>query len=131
MKIEVVRDHGTVGYTHGVLTINGLFECHTLEDEVHEVKIPGETAIPAGVYKVIISFSNRFQRDMPLLLNVPNFEGIRIHSGNTAADTHGCILVGASKSEQGLLASRIAYDKLFSKILAEWSAHEDIWIKIA
>ena len=130
MKIEVVREYGTVGYTRGFMMINGLFECHTLEDEVHEVKIPGETAIPPGVYKVIISFSNRFQCDMPLLLNVPNFEGIRIHPGNTAADTHGCILVGSSKSEKGLLASRIAYDKLYSKILAEWSAHEDIWVKI-
>lgn len=96
MKLQLNTIAKRKTYTIGELFIDGMFFCDTLEDTVREdgIKIYGETAIPAGTYKGIINHSNRFKKDMPLLLNVPNFEGIRIHAGNTSEDTHGCILVG-------------------------------------
>ena len=79
----------------GDLHLNGKFTCYTLEDEkrADDKKVHGETCIPAQTYKFIINKSTRFKRDMVLLIDVPNFEGVRIHGGNTAKDTHGCPLV--------------------------------------
>jgi hypothetical protein len=116
MKILVKRLHRTEKSTIGELFIDGKFECYTLEDVEREKKIYGETAIDKGTYKVIINRSNRFKVDMPLLLNVPKFEGIRIHSGNKAADTHGCILVGVTRSLDWVGSSKKAYNKLFAKM---------------
>lgn len=82
--------------TIGHLIINGGVFCHTLEDVVRPkgmAKVHGKTAIPAGRYRVILTYSNRFQRIMPLLVEVPYFEGVRMHGGNTHEDTDGCILV--------------------------------------
>ena len=75
-----------------------------------------DAAIPKGKYKVIITPSNRFKRDLPLLQNVPGFEGIRIHSGNTNHDTEGCILVGQTRAADFIGNSRKAFDKLFPKL---------------
>ncbi len=116
MKITVKRIHKTDISTIGELYIDGIFECYTLEDIEREVKIKCETAIPKGTYKVIINQSNRFKKLMPLLLNVPNFEGVRIHSGNTNHDTEGCILVGQTRSKNFIGQSRKAFDKLFKKM---------------
>jgi hypothetical protein len=79
----------------GDLFIGEEYFCHTLEDEIREegVKVYGATCIDAGRYQIVLTKSNRFKRIMPLLLNVPRFEGIRIHGGNTSKDTHGCPLV--------------------------------------
>ena len=79
----------------GDLHINGKFFCYTLEDEKRAdgVKVHGETCIPAQTYRFIINVSNRFKREMILLIDVPGFEGVRVHGGNTAKDTHGCPLV--------------------------------------
>ena len=90
MELTLTRTDFTNDSTIGELSVNGKFECFTLEDKVRPVKIKGMTAIPAGAYEVVINFSERFQRPLPLLLNVPNFDGIRIHAGNTAKDTEGC-----------------------------------------
>ncbi len=98
------------------MTVNGIFECFTLEDVERPVKIKGETAIPKGTYKVIINQSNRFKRQLPLLLNVPGFEGVRIHAGNTNHDTEGCILVGQTRHKEFIGKSRKAFDKLFKKM---------------
>ena len=118
MQITVKRLHKTDTSTIGELLIDGIFECYTLEDVERPVKIKAETAIPKGTYKVIINQSNRFKRLMPLLLNVPNFEGVRIHAGNTNHDTEGCILVGRTRSKDFIGQSRKAYEKLFKKMQA-------------
>ena len=118
MQIEVKRkvfsDHSTIGQ----MWIDKEFACFTLEDVVRPEKIYGETAIPAGTYEVVITFSNRFRRDMPLLKDVKGFEGIRIHAGNTHRDTHGCILVGLTMGTDKVLQSRDAYKLVFGKIQA-------------
>jgi len=116
MKLHLKRLHRTDKSTIGELTIDGKFECYTLEDIERDVKIKAETAIPKGTYKVIINQSNRFKRLMPLLLNVPNFEGVRIHAGNTNHDTEGCILVGRTRGVDFIGQSRKAYDSLFKKM---------------
>lgn len=116
MKIEVKRLHRTDNSTIGELTIDGKFECYTLEDIERDVKIKGETAIAKGTYKVIINQSNRFKRLLPLLINVPNFEGVRIHAGNSNHDTEGCILVGQNRSLDYITKSRKAFDSLFTKM---------------
>jgi len=84
-----------VNYETGITEFIG----YTLEDAVLTHKIYGESAIPSGEYKLILSFSNRFKKIMPELLDVPEFRGIRIHAGNTEHDTLGCILLGAKKDK--------------------------------
>jgi hypothetical protein len=116
MKLEVKRLHRTDNSTIGELTIDGKFECYTLEDKERDVKIKGETAIPKGTYKVIINQSNRFKKLLPLLIGVPNFEGVRIHPGNSNHDTEGCILVGMNRSVDYITKSRKAFDSLFKKM---------------
>jgi hypothetical protein len=116
MQITVKRLHKTNTSTIGELLIDGIFQCYTLEDTERPVKIKNETAIPKGTYKVIINQSNRFKRLLPLLLNVPNYEGVRIHSGNTNHDTEGCILVGQTRGDNYVGQSRKAFDKLFKKM---------------
>lgn len=97
MKIEVFRLKQTKQSITGDMYLNGEFFCYTLEDIIREEKVYGETAIDTGTYTVKLTMSNRFKRIMPLLLNVPKFEGIRIHGGNTHKNTHGCILVAFNK----------------------------------
>ncbi len=100
MEIVVNRKHGNSKVTIGEMLVDGKFFGHTCEDTVRkgltaETKVKGKTAIPAGRYEVACTFSNRFKKYLPLLLSVPLFEAIRIHGGNTEADSEGCILVGA------------------------------------
>lgn len=115
MKLELIRNKSTDKSTTGRLLVDGAFQCWTLEDVVRPAKIAHETAIPAGTYKVVITPSMRFARRLPLLLDVPGFEGIRIHPGNSAADTYGCILVGiAAAAKDWISGSRAAFDSLFS-----------------
>jgi len=130
MDLKVLRKELTARSTIGELHVDGAFECYTLEDAVRPVKIKGVTAIPAGVYEVVVNFSQRFQRPLPLLLHVPNFDGVRIHAGNTDADTEGCLLVGRTKSADFIGASRAAFEALFAKIQRA-AAREKIFIEIA
>ena len=125
MELRIKRTDFSDQSTIGELSVNGQFECYTLED-----KVAGKTAIPAGRYEVVISFSQRFQRPLPLLLKVPNFEGIRIHPGNTAGNTEGCILVGETKSGDFIGQSRVAFDRLFEKLKAV-AATEKIFMEMA
>ena len=93
MKIEVERKLYTEQSTIGELSIDGKFFCYTLEDTVRQpgVKVYSKTAIPSGAYEVTLTHSPKFGRLMPLLNNVPNYVGVRIHSGNDANDTEGCL----------------------------------------
>jgi len=118
MELTLTREPSTAHSTPGSLLVDGVFECYTLEDVVRDKKIHGETAIPAGTYKVIIDMSNRFKRLLPLVVDVPGFAGIRIHPGNTDKDTEGCILVGTSRSKDFVGNSRVAFDALFKKMQA-------------
>jgi hypothetical protein len=112
---------------------DGVHLCYTLEDQVRDgPKVPGETAIAYGNYEILITHSQRFGVKMPLLLNVPDFEGIRIHPGNKACDTHGCILVGEEIGADGisLLRSRLAYNQLFDQIEKALEEDGSVWIAI-
>lgn len=113
----------------GKLSINGKFLCYTLEDKIRDVKIKHETCIPEGEYRVIMNMSTRFKTVLPLLLNVPNFEGIRIHAGNTIEDTSGCILVGVSVSGETLLHSKVALVKVLEYLVPALKK-EEVTIKV-
>ena len=115
MTIELQRTKEQNNSVFGELFIDGSFFCYTLEDKERDIKIKAETAIPKGTYKVILNQSSRFKRILPLLIDVPNFEGIRMHPGNTNHDTEGCILVGESRSKDFIGNSKKAFDKLFPK----------------
>jgi len=116
MNLFLYRIAQTPEYTIGRLYIDEKFFCHTLEDAVREEKIADKTAIPEGTYQVIVNRSPKFKRDLPLLLDVPYFEGIRIHRGNTAKDTSGCILVGENKVK-GKVINSTKYETLLTAIL--------------
>lgn len=125
-------------YTIGKLYIDGVYMCDTIEDkdrglddsmdekEIKAKKVYGETAIPYGTYKVSITYSPKFKKMMPLIEDVKGFSGIRIHSGNTAKDSLGCIIVGKNKKVGMVLDSRVIYNKLFDVIKYE----KNIIIKI-
>lgn len=131
MKLKVVRDKLNEGCTLGKLYIDDVFECYTLEDEVRPSgeKVFGQTAIPYGVYDVTITHSPHFGRDLPLLGSVPDFEGVRIHSGNRSSETEGCLLVGLDRTDDSVTSSRLAFDALFPKIRDAIDAGEEVTIE--
>ena len=126
MTLTLDRKYKLPTYTIGKLYIDEEYFCDTLEDkdrgltddmtvsEISKIKIKKETAIPTGTYKITITYSNRFKKNMPLINDVKGFEGIRIHSGNTNQDTEGCVLVGFNKVKGNVINSRDTYNKLFS-----------------
>lgn len=138
MQIVVERLRRDPDVTIGSMTVDGEWQCWTLEDPVREVpgqavaawKIPGETAIPIGRYRVDLTMSARFKRLLPLLLDVPGYAGIRIHAGNTAANTEGCILVGQEQFPKSLARSQLALAALMSKIAEARRKSEPVWLAI-
>ena len=132
MELKLVRDVRKEDCTLGQLFVDGHFDCYTVEDVVRPAgqKIHGKTAIPAGRYRVSVSRSPRFKRDLPLLEKVPNFEGVRIHPGNTAKDTEGCIIPGRVRTADGVVESRLAFDKLFDALRAELASGREIWMSV-
>lgn len=142
MNLLLTRKVRTSQSTIGTLQIDGVIECYILEDvdrgltadmslmELQQKKVFGLTAIPAGKYRVIVNYSNRFKRNLPLLLNVPGFDGIRIHPGNCAADTEGCLLPGTAPKDNWVSNSKIAFEHLFQKIIDAVNRQEDVFITI-
>lgn len=132
MKLVLARESTVNERTFGKLSVDGVYECETLEDAVRfsGEKIFGHTAIPFGEYVVIINHSRRFNRLLPLLLSVPNFEGIRIHPGNSISDTEGCILVGTARVGDTVVNSRVAFNKLFDKMQDAIESGDSISIEI-
>lgn len=120
MELILIRKYKKSDYTIGVLYVDGTRFCDTLEDRLRdltkEVKVPGLTAIPAGVYEVVVNISPRFRRKLPRLLNVPGFDGILIHRGNKAEDTAGCILVGENR-ERGKVINSTRYELQLTEML--------------
>ncbi len=136
MKLSLIRKIFTDKSTIGTLQIDGGVSMFTLEDvdrklESGGVKIPGATAIPRGVYKVTIDLSQRFQRSMLHILNVPQFEGIRIHAGNVNVDTIGCILVGGNKGVDVISNSKVTLNQLFILVQDAIVRGEEITIEVA
>lgn len=130
MNLLIKRTDFTDKSTVGELYVNDAFFCYTLEDVVREEKIKNETAIPSGEYEITITYSPRFKRYLPLLHNVPNFSGVRIHSGNTHRDTEGCILVGMTKTKDFIGNSRTAFNKLYPMLVHASQQGEKILLKI-
>ena len=137
MELILKRIHKGEDYTIGELYINGDFFSNTLEDKVrllnsYEDKVYGETAIPIGRYKVILSYSNHFKMILPELLNVDFFKYIRMHAGNDKSHTDGCILVGECKdiNEGKIYNSKKTLKKLMDILKPANDKNEEIYISI-
>ena len=141
MKISVMRSPSMGGATIGKLYVDGAFKCHTLEDEIREVKgepvqawkIKGATAIPAGAYRVTLEHSARFGPDTLTIHDVSGFQYIRMHAGNTAADTEGCLLLGLQAGPASLIGgtSRPAVELLKGLVKAALGRGEGVMIDIS
>jgi hypothetical protein len=123
MLLSLKRQPSANGCTIGELFVDGKHECFIVEDVVRPAtakKVFGETAIPAGTYQIANTYSPRFGKYLPLLLNVPGYAGVRIHPGNYSADTEGCLLPGTSimPGGKGVANSRLAFESLFKKLKA-------------
>jgi len=142
MDLKLVRNVFTDKSTIGTLSVNGVIECFILEDKdrglndvmplskINELKVYGETAIPYGRYEIDITMSARFKKELPILLNVKGYTGIRIHTGNKAIDTHGCLLPARKKGVDSVSESILAFNQLFSKLKQAKANKERIFITI-
>jgi len=130
LKLKLIRKIFTTNSTIGELYVDGVFQCYTLEDvaRVVGVKIKSETCIPAGNYTVKITHSNRYNKLMPLVYDNPKltveeagttWSGIRIHPGNTDADTAGCILPGKSKAVDMVTESKSAFEAFYNYLFTQ------------
>jgi len=136
MNLTLKRDPPSLKSTIGELEIYDAWECYTLEDvdrflENGGIKIPGQTAIPRGIYRIVLDWSDRFKCLMFRLVDVPGFIGVRIHAGNTAVDVDGCLAVGQSKGQDFVGQSVAALKNLSIKILAAMMRGESVWIEIS
>jgi hypothetical protein len=142
MKLQLQRRYRGVDYTIGSLYIDSEYFCDTLEDtdrgltqtmspeEIRKIKVPHETAIPTGIYKVIVNLSPAKRQLLPRLPDVPGFSGILIHRGNTKNDSSGCILIGENKVK-GKVINSTPYEKRLVEILTEAQEQgEDMEIEI-
>ena len=131
MKLQVIRQVFDDACTIGTMTVDGEFQCYTLEPPIQAGIDPvaPKGAIPCGIYTVSITFSGHFQRDMPLVNGVPNFSEIRIHPLNFPSQTEGCCGVGVSKGKDEIMQSVAAFNPLFAKIKAAIDSGEIVTIE--
>ena len=140
MKLTLKRIALRKTYTIGKLYIDDVYFCDTIEDTVRDInkngkfdngekKIHSKTAIPYGIYEIKWTYSPRFKKYTPQLMNVPSFEGIRIHAGNTSADTEGCLILGENKQVGKVLNSRATINK-FYPIIKEACSKGKVTIEI-
>jgi hypothetical protein len=144
MELELQRTTGlrTEDTCISKLLVNGKFECYILEDkdrgltsmmsleQINKLKVYGETCIPYGKYEIDLTLSARFKKVLPILLGVKGYEGVRIHTGNTKADTLGCLLPCTSFGINAGVGSTIAFNKLFAKMKEAKNNNEKIYINI-
>ena len=128
MRLTLIRRYNKPNYCIGDLYIDGVWFSNVLEDtdrglddlmpleDIKKMKVKGETAIPTGIYQVLLTYSPKYKKIMPLINNVKGYSGIRIHSGNTAKDTEGCLLVGKNKEVGKVLESRNTFNALFKRL---------------
>lgn len=142
LHLTLLRKWRKPEYTIGQLFAGGRFICNTIEDtdrglhqymsaaDIAKIKLPGKTAIPLGTYRLAVSPSPKFGRNLIEVLNVPGFAGIRIHRGNTAEDSAGCILPGIN-SEKGKVTNSTHFEELLtSMVMAALTAGEDVFLTI-
>ena len=137
MELTLTRIAKRKSYTIGRLAIDGTYLCDTLEPTWRDIgpggkgrKILGRTAIPEGRYPVVITRSPKFGKWLPLLLHVPQFTGVRIHAGNTPADTAGCILPGLNRKPGHVLDSTRYVNLLKQRIVEAKERGEGVWITV-
>lgn len=142
MELEIRRYNLGPLQCEGILKVNGAYFCDTLEpkaiDWSKQKKVKGVTAIPEGRYRLVMSYSKKFHREMPFLENVPEFSGIMIHTGNVATrpdgnpgDSQGCILVGTNSGQDTLYGSRVAFEKLMGMLEAAQKRGEEMWVTVS
>lgn len=148
MDLKLIRKEFTDTSTIGELYINGVFECYVLEDtdrglkqsmtlaESVATKVHGKTCIPYGTYKIVVTKSERFSKMkgrpvyLPILLNVSNYDGVRIHTGNKPEDTEGCLLPARKKGKNVVSESTLAFNRLNEKINNALKTGENVIIEI-
>ena len=133
MELKLVRGKATADAVEGRLYVDGVFECFTVEDRPRDKKIYGVTGIPAGIYKVIVTMSNRFKKRLPEVLDFPGFKGFRILAGNSSKDTEGCIIVGSVNTKDDddwVGGSKIAMARLLPKIEDALAVREKVTLEI-
>lgn len=140
MKLTLKRIALRPTYTIGKLYIDDVYFCDTIEDTVRDLnkngkfdngekKVHSKTAIPYGTYEIKWTYSPRFKKYTPQLTSVPSFEGIRVHAGNTSADTEGCLILGENKQVGKVLNSRATINK-FYPIIKEACSNGKVTIEI-
>jgi hypothetical protein len=142
LNLKLERKWKKEKYTIGNLYVNGVFFSNVLEDtvrglrqdmtpeEIKKIKIHGQTAIPSGRYEIRMTLSARFRRQLPILLNVPGYAGVRIHPGNTDANTEGCLLPGKNDRVGQVSNSRATMAALQKQIEEAIYQNSKVYIEI-
>lgn len=136
MHIKAHRNYFTDNTTISNVTVDDHFVCFFLEDKDRKLedggtKVYGKTAIPRGFYDIKMDYSPKYKKNMPHILDVPQYEGVRIHPGNEEKDTEGCLLPGMSYKKDWVSESNKAYELLLSMMINAWQAGENVTLEIS